>query len=1451
MLLNVATNMFGSSVDIAARDGGSIVSITVDEERYCLYTLSAKGVICVYDISPTAAAPGDVSMTTTPPPRLASVFDSIASAKLYLDAVSRGRMYPPLTNNNVTLGTITFPGGTASAQAGVGGMEGAREILKRHEIEERMSKANGTNSGSRSGDGHSSAGGGRINNGGTITIAGILQPVSIHLVPMSESKSLTLVVITGGGLRYYLSSLRDINSAQAMRGSSVMNNNMFDSKVARTRPGKKMIFCHIRAPPPYTSTNNGNDGFRFELAPSAMNLYSSSVAGDGGLLPGIHGNVGRGGAGAVRLAGNACGDVVKGSYSNGVFVLALDIEKKNSLQNAKKTTGNSFFSTPSQQQSNSSSYDLLGDVIVAAMPDFAIRYPKINSTLSQSTLTTNTQTAPSGISETILLPLSGHKNSPILPGGRTFDIVTNSGIGKSRVVSLFVNSETPTEGELQVGLMPTFIPPKKQSKKSAPSTTSSALTVWSEPGRGIISTSLSAISSYLRSKQGVGHQVGTVSQGINGFGPSITYRISLRHGCTSAGFSASAREVSVSSRAMMQKSSAPGQASTTIVSTKSARLSSWMLHPSAAPLNSQAMQHLQPPSSGTGSRSSSSPGVLILNSGGLHFFSTSSPINNLATILIRATNVAKDAMVKNVFVSYGYVEGCAMCFALATSSSSDTVLRTKAEQAALCYANQPMMKLTGPSAGEGMDPITSYTFQPSYLYEGLVKIMSRLLRPFWYKPAVVVTEGGPIQNKSAYANYYAYLPAKVELLLDDLTLDELRRPLLLLQNFMKKTFVSMVQTIPGSTNKNRDAMEVDEVGGLITRAIQYQSRATAMISNPHQAQYASAKELRTHAFSIEDRKMHSLYRLLSRCVQILDLMSFLRRAHATPALPEVQWGLLHGLTYYQLASTHDGQLRIESLLNELVSQGEKAIVSGLSTDGDLLAETLANQCYLFFSSASRLTYLGFRSAKDALSRPITSQQRVVLSNQAASYLRAASRHWYSPALVAGRFTSKTSVQDFELVATNAKDSGSPLALAAEVLMELSNVEGLADVCLICASNFGGSSVSRDERKEFGEDAMQGMLAWERGLYHRPPSDTISNGSMDSRPTGDRATLMAGIDVTATDALHTCHSIIFYYISKLLKDVSESNHCLAEDLVASCAASSDKKFLHSLYDHLLATDVQTAMRIDSTSLEDWLLNVKKDVDLLWNYYSFHGHYTLAGDIMYKKATDKDDKTSLDQRIECLTRAANSYSTSINVNQSSFGGRGSSQTLQEQKIVIERIQELLDVAAIQKRVLTTIIQSQDADLEQAKMDALTYTLVTISDLYNEYSCPLNLFDVCLLILETCRYNEPDNIKTLWKSIICEEVLPCQTNSHSVVDSLTRLKQGSMLHDEVIFYGNDTANELLTYDTGEWIPRLRNRVTELGKELYGKGADYTFPIDLIVRELEGTSTVHIFFVLVITTY
>lgn len=138
---------------------------------------------------------------------------------------------------------------------------------------------------------------------------------------------------------------------------------------------------------------------------------------------------------------------------------------------------------------------------------------------------------------------------------------------------------------------------------------------------------------------------------------------------------------------------------------------------------------------------------------------------------------------------------------------------------------------------------------------------------------------------------------------------------------------------------------------------------------------------------------------------------------------------------------------------------------------------------------------------------------------------------------------------------------------------------------------------------------------------------------------------------------------------------------------------------------------------------------------------------------------------------------------------------------------------------------------------KLDELQYTLVNVSELYNNFACDLNLFDVCLLILETCRQNEAGSINRLWKSIICEEVIPCQTSSQSVIDFLTMLKQGSVLEEEVIVFGeNEAGGNNQKFENGEWIPSLRNRITALGKELFGNGADYTFPLDLIVRELEG---------------
>ena len=110
----------------------------------------------------------------TAPPRLASVMDAPATAKLYLNSVSRGQMYPPATSQSVSLGTITWPGGNPSAQAGVGGMDGAHDILKRHDTKGRILKA--ANAGNTNGGGFGVFGSRSARNEINANKAGILHP---------------------------------------------------------------------------------------------------------------------------------------------------------------------------------------------------------------------------------------------------------------------------------------------------------------------------------------------------------------------------------------------------------------------------------------------------------------------------------------------------------------------------------------------------------------------------------------------------------------------------------------------------------------------------------------------------------------------------------------------------------------------------------------------------------------------------------------------------------------------------------------------------------------------------------------------------------------------------------------------------------------------------------------------------------------------------------------------------------------------------------------------------------------------------------------------------------------------------------------------------------------------------------------------------------------------------
>ena len=1340
---------------------GGIIQILHDAERSCIFTLSAKGWISSYDLR------GDFKLTAR--------MDTEKSARIYLGAVSRGLMYPPTSSTNAA--TIAFPGGGSSAQAGVGGMDGARSILK--------SADNDTQTNGR--------GGGQTGK----ARAKLLAPISIHVISRQESGRLTLMAVTAGGLRYYLSSLSPnvLNSgpgAQNLKGDPLA-------------PSKQFTLCYVRAPPPVDSC-----GILREV-PS----YDSEATGVvDGLTP--------------RLVGTTGIHVDAAIYKDGVTFLAVEHKGSTSTE----TTGN-----PTN----------VGNVIVAITPDAVARKKAISKN-------TEVIEVPGGVSEAIALPMSSESAfSGILPGGRIVDAKSVSPSKNSALMNLVVHSQTPSDGDLANCLPPPYVPLLKgrnnSKTKSVVGTVShSALELASTSRLGAIirsngsiaspsSIAFTIMSNFLLSRplrHGLAYQNSLPGSGLNESSAPL-YRISKRYGCT--GFSKSAggnvssdRHVSVGSASKLDQN-------------ETARLSPWLLRPAVVPLNRFALHHLTTPD-----------GFVALNAGGAHYFNSASVLTSLADALMSAgANVGKDETVSKFFKSYGYTQGCAMCLMIATGTrgvasrnGESEELRNRACRAALSRAFVPALlyKATATTGATGDIVIRAtqsdeaippeYEFKPSCLSDGLNLLSSRLLRPIWYKPAVVVTEGQIIQRKGGATRRF---PAKVELLLDDETLEEVRRPLVSLQNLMREMFAPAISVVPGVDSRDEmGGMDIDEFGAgqslLITGSMSYRGQLQVQNGAMTPGQLAPS-DVETIARLLEERSLHSLYRLLSRSVQLLSLLSLLKRAQLMPDLPEVEWGLLHGVTVAQLVQTSEGQDRIETLLNALVSSNKSLSTAQVkpANDADELVNLFATQCYLYYSPGSRLAYLGFRDANEALSCAPSSPRRTALTNQAVAYFKRATSFWYSAPMVSGRTLHSKDKESYYDMAVRALQFDSPLATAASKLLQLGDVVALVDVCLATAANFHKSCFN--EMTIWGEEgSFGGGLKWEQGLYHkrRKDSQSITNSSSSSASSA----LVLHANVTQEDARNTCYAIILHNLTILLEG---RNTVLADKMVSACAAASEKEFLHAFFEHLKSRgQSKTLVRIASKQLEQWLQ--EEDEDLLYRYYVVQEQHVQAGQLMWARA-NKEDSFSLDQRLEWLIKARNSYNSALDALTRAPGwNEQSTVNPVEIRKFATLVQDTVDVAQLQRSILSSVCATNlESQLSPDKLQNLKTSLVSVSDLYNEFAGPLNLFDSCLFILHNCRQNSPQNILKLWSSVLCEEILPCATRSKLAYNVLQKLSEGSLLDEQVVLLGSDGQNiqSLPLFEHGLWVDTLKIRVVSLGKELYGKGTDFVCPIDFLAARLE----------------
>ncbi|KAM7353005.1 nuclear pore complex protein Nup154 [Cochliomyia hominivorax] len=147
-----------------------------------------------------------------------------------------------------------------------------------------------------------------------------------------------------------------------------------------------------------------------------------------------------------------------------------------------------------------------------------------------------------------------------------------------------------------------------------------------------------------------------------------------------------------------------------------------------------------------------------------------------------------------------------------------------------------------------------------------------------------------------------------------------------------------------------------------------------------------------------------------------------------------------------------------------------------------------------------------------------------------------------------------------------------------------------------------------------------------------------------------------------------------------------------------------------------------------------------IDLLWKYYEKNGHHAPAARILDNLASTQSDGISLVQRIEYLARAVMCMRND---------GVGYSIT---NGLLLKELEDKLEIARVQKTVLdaVSVLAPNDIDANKA-VENLNKILYDITQLYEHFADPFDLWECKLTILNCSHHNDPLLIESVWGQII----------------------------------------------------------------------------------------------------
>ena len=1008
---------------------------------------------------------------------------------------------------------------------------------------------------------------------------------------------------------------------------------------------------------------------------------------------------------------------------------------------------------------------------------------------------------PSGISEAVSWPLGDS-----LQGGLVYDMATIPPPPRPSK-SLQTYSKTPTEAELATSLTPAFVPSTLLQSSNATNGKKSATALVKQVNPLLV------LGTYACNLLGAPTTFRSQLDRKKNNARYVHFRISKRD--ATRGFSSTAAD----KRRTGVSGTTPRRSSASSKNSKPALLRKGLLHPEVKAIKDLAAQCFEEPSN-----------LVALSPSGAHMFEQGTVLTRFIDILASADGIG-GKLINDFFLDYGAGEACSLCLGVAIgigpASALETV-RTKAKNIAFERGSWPMLQpiqgtrgalsnFVFTNANDDLVP-DGYEFRPSVLCQGLTTLVSRLIRPIWHKPIVVVTEGRIVQDDRGKHP----TPVKVELLLDDTAIGELLSPLISLEHTLRDMFVPAIKDVPGASGLS-NRMDTDDAENLrdnhyLTDSQQYNRSLTVKTAVPVNL---TARDRDEVARLLEEKNIHSIYRLVARLKQLLQLIAYLLRIDDGGSLGAVNWGLLHGVTTAQLVENPEGQDRLERLLNGLLTASTNASLRDASA-ADRFASSLATDCFYFFSPASRDTYEGLKhAAKAATFRP-TSQEFNRARVQAREFFLSAATNWHKPSLVIGS-TGKSNGSLFE--------ARSPLIEAVNAMMALTDVVGCVQVCFKTAANFQTKTPNGHNGTLIVPQLVvppRERLPWEISLYHnkRDMSGMSSPQNNRRRATGSRTTPrspMASqvVKATAQDAVELCYNMIFQNLSQLLRGENED---LGRTMLSTCLSTSDKPFLDALFSFLFNNGFKEHLfDIDLCApLIEWLRERASHEDL-WCCFTVQQHFADAGKLAFEIAVDPSKATPLADRINWLNRAVSSFK--------SAPGYDNNVTEGEDKLALAKLQLRISdkLGHPREPIKDSTPTAEESELLQTK-------LTTWNTLFNDYCLKFNLHEECLYILHANRHFS-EVIKTLWMNVISIIVFPCATSDQETYSNLMKFANEADAAEHVkLLHPGDDSNTIQLFEACRWGKLLQNKISDLGRDLYGTGADYVFPVEFLLATLEG---------------